>query len=278
MKRLTAVILIVLLGMIAAPRSEAAPEGDNAIDLNFRGGSIGTFIRYVREAAGGQANVVVSQEAAALPLDPFELHRVDFHTAVRLLDGMKIDTEEGLVALNVDYTSTGGENTLGVYTITCRRQGAHPGPRVQGNLVLTVADLLAEGAGLSAEDILTAIQTALELISDEAAQIRFHEETGLIITRGTNEQVSTITQVVEQLRESVIMRQRRERGDEIGQRDAEIEHLKRIIDQRQVERDTMMMHMEQRLAQMETELSQRERIIGMLQDQISELEKERDES
>jgi hypothetical protein len=69
--------------------------------------------------------------------------------------------------------------------------------------VWTISELLGEE--MKAQDVLTAIQTAVDLTSGQfwVAEIKFHEATGLIIAQGHVQQMHTIDQVIKRLRDGM---------------------------------------------------------------------------
>jgi chromosome segregation ATPase len=144
-----------------------------------------------------------------------------------------------------------------------------------------MADLLDEN--LKPEDALTAIQTALELIqgADEPAQIKFHQETGILICRGSPEQVESIQQVITQLRERAGTLRGRAQEAEIGRRNAEREQAAAAGNARmRDENETLSRQIAEwktRAELLEHTVAEHQRLVATLENQLREMRAERDE-
>ena len=71
---------------------------------------------------------------------------------------------------------------------------------------------------VSPSDVLTAIENAVELVSEESRdpQILFHESTGVLIARGTPRQVEIIGRVLEELRGHLVLKGMYEAWEQFG--------------------------------------------------------------
>ena len=82
--------------------------------------------------------------------------------------------------------------------------------------VWNVLDLFCDE--LSPSDVLTAIESAIKLVSAERPdpQILFHESTGVLIARGTPRQVETIGRLIEELRGHLVLKGMYEAWEQFG--------------------------------------------------------------
>jgi type II secretory pathway component GspD/PulD (secretin) len=110
-------------------------------------------------------------------------------------------------------------HSAAIYTITAEIKDRGPMPDATQTTVISMADLL--GANLTSANALAAIEVALGLVEGAAApaQIKFHEETGLLIARGSVDQVDKIRQVITQLRERQGTLEVREQNAEASRRE-----------------------------------------------------------
>lgn len=176
-----------------------APSANAAMTLDFPGGTAAEYIASLRRA-NPNANIVVLGELARVRMAPVQLKNVDVLSALSVLD--QIPQSQGSFEAKIEvHNVASSQDVPDVYTVTAHIHERGPSPGQMQTSVISMADVLGES--LKAADALTAIQTALELIGAESepAQIKFHEETGLLIARGTPEQIETIRQVNSQLRE-----------------------------------------------------------------------------
>lgn len=197
------------------PGSRRGSNGDPIIaDLDFGGGSLEAFVRALRKAAGDSpVNIVYGPEAAGIPVPPIDLQHVDAFMALRSVSQASsslVTRDPQLVPFiwNVDRIS--GDGTP-VYTIQVhelsRGRASGPGSVPAAQLhtaVHSITELTTGSGAMSADDVLSAIQAALAIEgADDETKIRFHEETGLIFARVTDDQGGVIEQTLVNLRRSV---------------------------------------------------------------------------
>ncbi len=198
--------LLGLALLAAAPLSSACAQ--DLIDLRFPGGTARDYVSAIR-AKGDLVNIVLMPEAADVRVPPVELRSVSIADALELLDEVS-DRRPNQVAVQLAVSARGRDGDgSAIYTVT---SNAGRG-QASGTMVLSVAPIL-EG-GVEPEALLTAIETALELVAEEyePAQIRFHEATGLIIARGHPEQLRLIRELVGQVHETVAFHVNRNEAD-----------------------------------------------------------------
>jgi hypothetical protein len=251
--------------------SPGQDTADSTFDLTFKGGTVAEYVAAVRKA-DPVANILIMPEAEDVPIPAMELQRVDLSAAMSLLDDHSYEDAGLLVRLDVHRVASTTRKGVEIYSI--RAQLANRGSRQaarapQRTTVLSVADLIQGEAAISAEDLLTAIEAAMALTTDdyEPTQIRFHDATGLLIARGSPEQAATIAEVVDQLRGSVYGARRDQKDAELAERDAMLQQLEMKIRQVEQERNTIISQFEARIAQLESEIAQRELVIVQLQNE-----------
>lgn len=201
-----ALLFAVLLCPAAMAQTKAADSGAvEAIDLKFRGGTAAEYVEAIRRAAP-YLNVVVMPDIARVRMQPVELKRVDPTAAVRLLQGLRQDLPEGAIVLSVDATP-GELFQSTVYTVSAVPETRGRQRTTTASAVWTLAEILA--AGTTAQDVLTAVEAALEMFDEDYQphQIRFHEETGLLMAYARPEQVEAVDDVITAL--SVALRSKK---------------------------------------------------------------------
>lgn len=210
-------------------RSSAGP----LINVEFAGGTVAEFIEALRKAAAPEpVNAVVSEPASKVTLAPIRLRKVALETAVQSIEtaagdagGWRIsrvrlerrdrDPLEGeSPVFSVQFeprkrppdlrTDAGEKPVIQVYSlrdVTDPKPGDPPG-------VLLVQ---------KPETVLTAIRSAIELSGGDgssAPEIKYHQDSGLLIVRGTAEQTGLISQALDTLASDV--RQRRSAALQMG--------------------------------------------------------------
>lgn len=196
----------------SAVGADAPPQA--FIDLDFPGGSLAEYVAAVRQA-GGNANIVMMHEAQGIEIPAVQLKQVTIGAALGLVRGEFQPDDQTMLRIQLDEIGPWGADEQPVYRISAsvHRPRRHAPTEAR---VWSVADLLA--AEIKAEDILTAVETAVELLAKamEPAEIRFHEPTGLIIARGHPDQMRAIEEVIDQLRGTVEMRREAQEGGHTG--------------------------------------------------------------
>ena len=236
MTRHRALSTIVLFGMMLCTAATAQTDaGDrNAaqpIDLKFRGGTAAEYVEAIRRAAE-YLNVVVMPDVAQVRMQPVELKRVDPTAAVRMLHGLRQERPEGAIVLTVDaipgelFRST-------VYMVSAVPEAPRGRQRsATDSTVWSLTEIL--NSGVTAEDVLTAVETALEMFDEDYdhATLRFHEETGLLMAYAHPEQVEAANDVVSALTDAL-------RSSEPAKRATEVVSLRSALDQARGELQTL---------------------------------------
>ncbi len=169
------------------------------LDLEFLGGTALDYVNAIRKAEPS-ANIVVLGDLARFSMAAVKLKDVDVWSALRVLDQLPADQGNIVAKVRLENVVDNPESPP-VLAVTAEIKDRGPNPGMMQTTVISMADVL--GDNLKPTDALAAIETALGLITEPSApaQIKFHTETGLLIARGTPEQIESIRQVISQLRE-----------------------------------------------------------------------------
>ncbi|HWB20721.1 MAG TPA: hypothetical protein VG711_10500, partial [Phycisphaerales bacterium] len=160
------------------------------INVSFNGGTISQYIDTVRKS-DPDANIVLLSKLDDVTLPPVKLLNVDVFTALKVLTWMPATSDDRPVSIDVGRENPEFTNQAPVFIIADHTKGPAAPPR-ERVVVISLKDLINDS--LSADDILTAMESSAKLAGKDSAQpeIRFHKETGLVIARGTNEQIDAI--------------------------------------------------------------------------------------
>ncbi|MHC4414187.1 MAG: hypothetical protein ACYS0G_02765 [Planctomycetota bacterium] len=193
--------VLVAITLTAWPAGAARGQADETsplISLTFGGGAVIDYVAAIQRAAG-KMNIVVAPEANEVRMPPVTLHGVTPAAALDLLDGRSHRQRDRSVKLAVRHMPTYEMQERQTYQVLALVSGRATGSRAH---VWTVADLLENGIG--AEAVLSAVEMALEVVgSGTEPDVRFHEDTGLLIARGDEGQMEAIDEVVDRLGQTV---------------------------------------------------------------------------
>jgi hypothetical protein len=198
------------LAFTASATPQEQPQEEKSIpliNLKFAGGTVSDYVAAVSKASDG-INVVVAPEAGQVPMPAVDLQAVTVSAALSVLSGRAHVESRRAIQLIYSQGSTFAENERPIYSIGAQVHGAARGmSAITHNRVWSIAQM--QNLKISADDMLTAIQAALDLIGEDqnAAQLRLHEATGILIARGTEDQLDTINDVVEQLERSAAVKE-----------------------------------------------------------------------
>ncbi|MHC4080441.1 MAG: hypothetical protein ACYS15_08985 [Planctomycetota bacterium] len=256
--------VLLLISLLAASDRSAGQDSDDAqlISLNFPGGTAVAYVNAVRKAAG-DINVVIDPEAGEVVMPSVTVKQVTVAAAIDLLDARVRETPGRRIQLAVAH--------LPVYD-TRERQTYQVRARVGGRTAAQVASVWTVAALLdndfSSKAVLSAVETALDVIpSPTKPDVRFHEDTALLIASGDEDQLQAIEKVLDRLDEAVSRR----RDDEMRQFEMK---LQEIDHDRQGERDKRReaedelknarqetIAMRQEMARLETMLAELQRML-----------------
>ncbi len=188
----------------AAPTTRSA-DPQSTFDLNFGGGTVG---QYLDSLAGvTTVNIVATEEVRALPMPAVRLRGVSAWASVELVESMFIDPSTGAVQMR----SVSEEDSAPIYVLSVIFQGMPnmrpqpPAPSV--NEIFSVGNVLRpaseEPSDLQVKKIFEMIDSAMTLApADEKPELAFHDDTQMLVFRGSPEQRRLIESVLERYQQS----------------------------------------------------------------------------
>lgn len=191
--------------------------------LHFPGGTLGDYVKTLEEVCP-TANIMISNpEVLEIKLPPIKLQAVDFVGAVYLMEGKYAISDSLFAHIGIDvvgdFADSGGTP---VYRVSMQHSGI---PNWNSVRVWNIGELL--DADRKAEDVLTAVETAVDLLHiKEKAQIKYHGATTLLVASGNDVQLQAIDRVVGGLREGLEHSRRRIAGVQQDELSALVARLK----------------------------------------------------
>lgn len=177
------------------------------VTLEFDGGTMEQFVAAVRKEQG-KANIVLADAARDARVPSLELKDAGIEQA---LEGACMAAEADYDVRVREFDGVGQP----VYSIVAERspvrggragQVVRPGADDQQQRVMSLNTLIKQRlygvAPLKVDTVLSAIELAL---SDEAVapRVRFHEDSGLLLVRGTMVQVDVVEQILRMLQQDL---------------------------------------------------------------------------
>jgi hypothetical protein len=182
-------------------RREQLSPSENSIQtpitVDFQGGSLADFVRHLQKESGAR-NILLRGPSDRFEIKPVEFKAVTPMSILTAFSGAEQVLQSGeRMRLNV-------ENRAGILLVEVL-----PDTRMvhqQQNPMRTASWSLASMRGhgrLTSDQILTAIEAAVEVSGGgDSTNLRFHEETSLLIVSGGSDTLQTITSVLGQLQQS----------------------------------------------------------------------------
>jgi hypothetical protein len=289
-------------GQDARPRDpQPAPTADRLINVEFEGGTLLQYARMVQRAAGDSINIVLADDKVGqATIPPLALRNVDPYQAMRTVEETQfvVAGRQYMLALDeVRGSTTQSAVTVRVMAID---RGNVPGSQQRQTMIFAAQPLL--DAGMEAEHLLSAVEIALNLSAKaQPADVRFHEETGLIFASGDLDQLRAIDQLMGTLRGSYEQRlsepvenleaELEEAHGEIEQLEMEIEELHGLLEEREaqcvamegemrameMEREMLEQQVQQRVEQIEAEAERQIQQVREQAEQRQQMQRERAE-
>ncbi len=181
-----------------ANKPGSAMQRPNPINLQFGGGSLSEYVQALRSAMP-MVNVVITTEAAGqIKFPPIKLDSVDLVAAIELMEGEYTLPDQQPVHVQVrGYGSFTGESAP-VFKVSTVPIGKRAHREVS---VWNIGDLLH--GERKPDSVLTAVETGVGLLNQSSAKadIRYHEETSLLVASGDPEQLTAIDRVIDRIRQ-----------------------------------------------------------------------------
>jgi hypothetical protein len=168
------------------PAPDRNPEAA-AFDLSFPGGTVAEFVAQTEKAIdqswGGRPrpNFVVPTEARSLKVPKVELRSVDMETLMNAMSTM--------LGREHMWQRVGG-STWVLYTR----------PDTRNTQAFFIGHLLFK---FKIEDVTTAIETVWQMDAGKKADLKYHQDTRLLIIRADKAQLEMATNVLTQLRDAL---------------------------------------------------------------------------
>ncbi|MFG0330495.1 MAG: hypothetical protein ACF8PN_11425 [Phycisphaerales bacterium] len=296
-----AALSMALMGPVAAQAGRGGGGGGGGfgnaemppqlrLDLDWGGGSARNFVELVFEQtqeAGSPANIVVMPGVEHVQLPELHLREVSVGTALALLENREVVIDTARIILDVDYVHRDTGEPVWLVQADSK---SFVTQTAKSTAVWSLERLLS--AGLSADAILTAVETAVEMNDGQPGatpvDLRFHEDTALLIARSDHHQNTVIDEVLARLRddserrieEQQFLKQNeisvmRNRLQEVHQ---ERTSLVEEVETLRVRLESTVLEMERlrsEIAQLNAHLLEREMEVNRLQMQIVEMHQNR---
>ncbi|MCK5942729.1 MAG: hypothetical protein KAI24_12205 [Planctomycetes bacterium] len=181
------------------------------VSFAFEGGTMKQFVAAIRKDQP-KANIVLATRASSAVVPPMVLRDAGVEQA---LEGACMAAEADF-RVNVKEFRGAGQPVYSIYAIANQgRAGAAVSGHRPGDLhqrVLTLNDLTAERMSgmkpMKVETVLSAIELAMG-DEDSPPRIRFHEDSGLLLVRGSYQQIEVVEQTIQTLGRDLDKREQR---------------------------------------------------------------------
>ncbi len=194
--------------------SSGLSEDRRFITLEFAGGPLDAFVRQIRKSAGeSPVNILYPPEFSDLQLPAMTFEQVEVSTALRVAAGLSasrtLRMPDGREAW-WEVSPVGGGRGAPVFLISVyaeeldeeHDEHEHEEYYERFTMVHSLAGLIAGEHALGADAVLSSIEIALEMVDQGDTDLRFHEDTGLLFARVTEDQHHAMEQTVGRLMES----------------------------------------------------------------------------
>ena len=221
MTRPTRMRIIALAALLALPaerwaeaqvrKTTMAPKSaaTSTVNIDFKGGTLADYVILLR-SLNPSANIILEDAAAEMPLPPIALRNVSIASALKA-----VEATGGAVARSLRIQTIAADRLdAGTEAHVLRLQNEPIGNELPLQRLLTpmksvrafsLAPLSlssdATGKHLEANAIAAAVESALALVSTDAAQavVKLDNSTHLLLVSGSAEQIETAAQVIGEL-------------------------------------------------------------------------------
>ena len=189
MKRMIQATLLALMvgltGMAHAAEAETKAAGSGLFDLSFAGGTPQKLVGEMERAGGLKLNILIPPELSDSRIPPMELRSVNVQD---VFDSLNLLSRDSMQWIRTSRSETG--------KLTCWVLARASDPRKTQTFY--VGHLLKK---FKIDDITTAVQTTWQLGGKDArTELKYHQDTQLLIALGNPEQLSTAAEVLAQLK------------------------------------------------------------------------------
>jgi hypothetical protein len=188
----------------------SASQREKPFNLEFPGGPVQEFVVAVENATGAPFNVIIPSSAQELQIPPVRVKGVTLRPLLAALSQSStqqkpVGAMRGGLPGAVQFAETGFSFTpsengpQAVWQLTVRGAPDAPAPPPPPPTVRFYQLKPILEAGLKVEDVTTAAETAwkmMKLGKEQMPELKFHEETGLLIAAGSDPALAVIDSVI----------------------------------------------------------------------------------
>jgi hypothetical protein len=201
MNLLGSVAILLLSFPLAAQADPAVAQPPRArvqapaVTLAFPGGTLAELVAQIREKEP-RANIVVAAAAASAVLPPMELRGAGLD---QVLDSACVVATGGQ-EVRLHGFHGGGEPVFAIVAVAKAPEASRESVRTE----VFGLGTLTEELGLHPETLLSAIEAAVG--EPRLVALRYHRESGLVIVRGTGEQLEVVQSVLKNVERDLLQR------------------------------------------------------------------------
>jgi len=216
------------------PKAYSPAKQGGTVTLKFPGGTVREYVDMVRKnAVDVYVNVSFTDSVEKLEMPSIEFTGVFVGTALEAVTQMVAPHAEQTVKVRELRGGSGipGETLYILGLVSNNPLGTTPGPKM---VVFSLNDLIGPAwiahqpndGTIAAETILTAVETAARTAQAEAPppDIRFHKESGMLLLRGSREQLEAAHEVFAHLHDDINSRRIMENSQRQAERQNETSH------------------------------------------------------
>ncbi|HYE02906.1 MAG TPA: hypothetical protein VD963_06695 [Phycisphaerales bacterium] len=178
------------------------------VSVNFPGGTLQQFVEQLRAASGEDpANIVCHAETSSIAVPPIQLQHVTVGSALAALNYLTYGSERPVSVTVID----GPAPVLAVAPMHRSAAGV-------STSVFSLAEIIGAAAGEErqrrVQPVLMAIEAAL-LFSGGQGNARFHEDSGLLMVRGSHDDLQLVHSVIAALRDEARQREHQQAAQRV---------------------------------------------------------------
>lgn len=188
---LGAVLAGILLG---SPQSRAAdpefsPDAKSPFNLSFKGGKPADLLNAISAVSGSRPNALIQPELADVSIPPMELRSV---TVPAVFESLNQLSRNSYLWFRESAGSSGGSSPVWILQRPTDSRQAR---------AFYIGHLLKK---FKIDDITTAVRSTWELSGKEPkTELKYHQDTKLLLALGRPDQLNAMTEVLEQLKLAV---------------------------------------------------------------------------
>jgi len=237
-----------------APAPESAPPAPQAptFSVEFPGGTVKAYVEAVKRAANDKVNVVLPKDAEDVPIPALSMRDVTAQTALESLRyAVGDDSEHQFAASRISLPDALSETFVIAHHV---RKTSPPQqmmgfpqqpPQQQSTRVFSIRDLVEPPAGaetdpkaaVTTETVLSALRALSELdakTKTNPPELMLHDESKILIARGTTDQLQSIDAVLSELRGSLIGKRNQAEEQSKRARQVKLQQVELEAQERQV--------------------------------------------